>query len=75
MEPYIIPLNCFQLDNLIEGKAWVKFTKVENFVRKDKERKTTLVQKIVEDEKKKLGSDLRKLFISILVDHLVLKKS
>lgn len=30
--------NFSQLDNLIDGKAWVKFNKFEEFVRKDKER-------------------------------------
>ncbi|KAL4484223.1 hypothetical protein ABPG72_003507 [Tetrahymena utriculariae] len=46
-----------ELDNLIDGKAWVKFNKVEEFVRKDKERQSSQIHKLVDEEKKKLESE------------------
>lgn len=46
-----------QLDNLIEGKAWVKFSKAEEFVRKDKKNNSIMINRIVDDQKKRLESE------------------
>ncbi|CAD8128148.1 unnamed protein product [Paramecium sonneborni] len=42
-----------QLDNLMEGKAWVQFRKVDEFVKRDQMRKKSQVKQIVEDNSKR----------------------
>ncbi|CAD8114834.1 unnamed protein product [Paramecium primaurelia] len=42
-----------ELDNLMEGKAWVQFRKVDEFVKRDQLRKKSQVKQIVEDNSKR----------------------
>ncbi|CAK90968.1 unnamed protein product (macronuclear) [Paramecium tetraurelia] len=42
-----------ELDNLMEGKAWVQFRKVDEFVKRDQMRKKSQVKQIVEDNSKR----------------------
>jgi hypothetical protein len=45
----------WQLDNLNDGGAWVQFRKVDEFVKRDNMKKSSQVQMIVRNEKKKLS--------------------
>ncbi|CAD8209501.1 unnamed protein product (macronuclear) [Paramecium tetraurelia] len=42
-----------ELDNLMEGKAWVQFRKVDEFVKRDQMRKKSQVKQIVEENSKR----------------------
>ncbi|CAD8194021.1 unnamed protein product [Paramecium octaurelia] len=42
-----------ELDNLMEGKAWVQFRKVDEFVKRDQMKKKSQVKQIVEDNSKR----------------------
>ncbi|CAD8183265.1 unnamed protein product [Paramecium pentaurelia] len=42
-----------ELDNLMEGKAWVQFRKVDEFVKRDQLRKNSQVQQIVKQNSKR----------------------
>jgi hypothetical protein len=48
------------MDGLLEGKAWVGFRKVEEFVKKDQKQKNNEVGKMVTKEHKQLTIMLSK---------------
>ncbi|CAD8126001.1 unnamed protein product [Paramecium sonneborni] len=44
-----------ELDELMEGKAWVQFKRVDRFIKIDEKRRGSRVKSIVQEEKKKLS--------------------
>jgi hypothetical protein len=42
------------MDGLLEGKAWVGFRKVDEFVKQDQRRKSHQIDRIVKEENKQL---------------------
>ncbi|CAD8108587.1 unnamed protein product [Paramecium sonneborni] len=44
-----------ELDELMEGKAWVQFKRVDRFIKIDEKRSGSRVKSIVQEEKKKLS--------------------
>ncbi|EGR33024.1 hypothetical protein IMG5_063650 [Ichthyophthirius multifiliis] len=53
-----------ELDNLLEGKAWVKFRNVDEYIMRDqKEKQGQNIHKIVDDERKKLDHSIECLLL------------
>lgn len=46
-----IPPKHHKLDLLMEGKAWVKFAKADQFVKKDMKKQNSVIKSIMEKEK------------------------
>ncbi|CAD8076137.1 unnamed protein product [Paramecium primaurelia] len=44
-----------ELDELMEGKAWVQFKRVDRFIKIDEKRRGSRVKSIVQEEKRKLS--------------------
>ena len=45
----------YLMDELMEGKAWVQFKRVDRFIKTDEKRRSSYVKSIVEEERRKLS--------------------